>query len=298
MRNLLFILYQWATRLLWGTGLSKLPPIFWLYSRLFTFLRPSGSTMEVSGVRMYSRLDGLPNSYVRTYQAYIVKGGWEEETTKLFKSIVKEGDIVVDIGANIGYYTLMASSLVGPSGKVYAFEPDPINHSLLVKNIELNGFSNIVTEQKAVSDKNGKLKFYLNKDDVGAHTLYQPKFSCDVLDVESIRLDDYFSSKKIPINFIKMDIEGAELAALLGMPNIIQANPGLKVVAEFHLPWIRRSGVDPEYFVSLLLDQYKFSVTVIQDYTRNVKSVKVSNMPDLISLCQKGVVNLLLERKE
>jgi len=71
-------------------------------------------------------------------------GFFEKYETKLFKKSIKRGMVVLDIGANIGYYTLLAARLVGDEGKVFAFEPDPYNYSLLRKNIEANRYNNVI----------------------------------------------------------------------------------------------------------------------------------------------------------
>ena len=70
---------------------------------------------------------------------------------------------VVDIGANYGSYTLIASKLVGNDGRVYAFEPEPGNYDILVKNIEMNGYTNVTPIRKAVSNKQGKVRLYVDK---------------------------------------------------------------------------------------------------------------------------------------
>lgn len=299
MKRKLFALYQKIVDLLWGTGLGKFPPMYWVYSLLFRILRPSGGIMGVGGNKMYSGMKGLPSACERTFQAYIVRGGWEEETTRLFREVAKEGDVIVDLGANIGYYTLLAARIVGSEGRVYAFEPDPSNYKLLVNNITLNDFTNVVTEEKAVSDKMGTLTFYLNAQDMGAHTIYKTEKYRKVIVVESVTLDKYFEGRECPVNIVKMDIEGAELAVLKGMGNIMKMNKGLKIFIEFHLPWIRRAGVEPEYFASLLLNHYKFAVTVIQDYTRHIKSGRIESVEELMGICRgAGVVNLLLEGRE
>jgi FkbM family methyltransferase len=91
----------------------------------------------------------------------------------LFKGIVKEGMVVVDIGANIGYYTLIAAKLVGKSGIVYVFEPMPSNYECLCKNIEVNGYTNVVLIQKAVSNKYGIAKVWFEKDWSGSFLYLQ-----------------------------------------------------------------------------------------------------------------------------
>ncbi len=254
--------------------------------------------MEIEGSKMYSSMKDMPLSFNRMFQAYMVKGGWEAETTRLFKELAKEGDVIIDIGANIGYYTLLASKIVGDSGKVYAFEPDPTNYRVLSSNIELNGCKNIVTEQKAISDANGSVTLYLDNKDVGAHTIYKNGKVKRQVVVDSVTLDEYFKGKEYPINIIKMDIEGAEMAAIRGMGKIIAFNDDLKIFTEFHLPWIRRAGVSPEYLISQLLDYYHFSITVIHDYTRHVRVEKAESVADLMKICRNfEVVNLLLEKK-
>jgi FkbM family methyltransferase len=263
---------------------------------MFRLLRPPQGTMEIGGHKMCSGKDGLPSSFNRTFQAYIVKGGWEEETTRLFKELAKKGDTIVDIGANIGYYTLLASDIVGSEGKVYAFEPSPLNYDLLVGNIKLNNFNNVVAVQKAVSDRNGKLEFYLNDQDMGAHTIYKPDRVGKSVFVESITLDDYFKGKESPIDIVKMDVEGAEMAVIQGMDNIIKLNKNLKIFAEFNIPWVKRAGITPEYFISQLMNYYHFSITVIQDYTKHISSSKIKSTNELMSICKDSVVNLLLER--
>ena len=299
MKSFLFALYQKFVDLLWGSGLGRFPLVYLIYSLFFKVLRPSGGIMEVGGNKMYSRMKGLPSACERTFQAYIVRDGWEEETTRIFKEVAKEGDVIVDIGANIGYYTLLAARIVGSSGQVYAFEPDPSNYKILVNNIGLNEFTNVITEEKAVSDKLGTLNFYLNRQDMGAHTIYETDKYKKIITIESVTLDEYFEGRECPINVVKMDIEGAELAALKGMENIIKMNEDLKIFAEFHLPWIRRAGIEPEYFASLLFDYYKFTVTVIQDYTKHIKSDRVKSVNELIGICQDaGVVNLMLEKRK
>ncbi len=298
MKRFLYKLYQRLVNLLWGTGLGKIPPIYWVYSFTFKLLRPSKEIMEIEGSKMYSSAKNLPVGYNRTFQAYIVKEGWEPEMTRLFKELAKEGSVIVDIGANIGYYTLLSAKIVGSSGTVYAFEPDPINYKILTSNIQLNNFTNIITEQKAVSDKIGTLNLHLDSKDMGAHTIYETKKRSKTVAVESVTLDKYFEGNGQPIDIIKMDIEGAEMAALIGMENILKKNKDLKLFIEFFLPWIRRAGVSPEHFASLLFGYYKFKITVIEDYTRNIKSEKVENASELLSICEKvGVVNLLLERE-
>ena len=104
----------------------------------------------VPGLRMY--LDPTDTVVCRMIAAY---GNWEPSETAWFLRTVKPGDIIVDAGANVGYYTVIGSRLVGDRGKVYAFEPDPSNFELLRKNVELNGLKNVVLDAQGPVESQG-----------------------------------------------------------------------------------------------------------------------------------------------
>src|SRR5262249_42101912 len=97
---------------------------------------------------------------------------YEPFETELVQSLVHENDTVVDVGANIGYYTLIFARLVGPRGRVFAFEPDPGNFALLKKNVEANRYKNVVLVNAALSDEPATLKLYLSEENRGDHRIY------------------------------------------------------------------------------------------------------------------------------
>jgi len=224
---------------------------------------------------------------------------WEKLVTLLFRKVVRESDIVVDLGANIGYFTLLAARLVGERGKVYAFEPEPINYGLLIKNIEINGYDNIIPVRKAVSNTSGAVKFFLDRGDTGGHTIYRPEDRKEFIQIESVTLDDFFKDKSPHIDVIKMDIEGAEAAALKGMEGIIRENNNLRLFVEFNPQAIGRSGTSPREFARTLLEDYHFSVLAMSDYSRDKKYSKISNADELMNLCLDGnAVNLFLQKDD
>jgi FkbM family methyltransferase len=220
-----------------------------------------------------------------------VHESWEKLESKVIKKYVKEGDIVLDIGANIGYYSLLLAKLVGKNGKVYAFEPDPDNFYLLKKNIEANGYENIIPVQKAVSDKNEKLKLYLQKENFAGHSL-RHNDSLNSIEVDSIRLDDFFKNKSKDINFIKMDIEGAEGRALKGMRKLLGKNKKIKIVSEFCPNMMMGCGVGFEEYFKVLHDFEFFNLDEVRDKLELVNPKII-----MAELGNEGYTNLLCIRK-
>lgn len=100
-----------------------------------------------------------------------ILGIYEPLMVKLFQERIKPGSTVLDIGAHIGYYTLLAAKRVGSSGKVYAFEPNKENIALLSRNVKINGFKNVILVEKAVADSTKKQKLFLNPLSSGMHSL-------------------------------------------------------------------------------------------------------------------------------
>jgi len=289
-------------------GLNRIPGTRAVYHFLseLIWLWPSKSVIEVEGSKMY--VNPRAKGPMRTaFRGYVRSRGKEKLTTQLFKQAVKEGGTVVDMGANIGYFTLLAARLAGKEGKVYAFEPEPHNYEMILKNLALNGYENVVPMQKAVSNAAGTVKLYVSSKDVGAHTLRQhhdkrqfdEKESGEFVEVEAVIPDEFFKDKKHPIDVIKMDIEGAEMAAISGMDRVIRENKNLKMFIEFYPSAIREMGYSPEELVDKLLNVYGFSIMAIDELRiQSNQCVKVNNVDELMSLCEdeEKIVNLYLER--
>lgn len=204
-------------------------------------------------------------------------GIFEEFETELVQREIQRGDVVLDLGANIGYYTLMFARLVGEEGKVYAFEPDPTNFALLKKNMRANGYTNVELVQKAVSDTNGKLKLYLSEENRGDHRIYDSHDGRKFVEVESVRLDNYFWGYGREINFIKMDIQGAEGGAVLGMADLLKKHRGLKIISEFWPIGLKRSGVEPIGYLQLLL-KHGFTLFNLNGVKRKIEPVVLEEL--------------------
>ncbi|MBI4232834.1 MAG: FkbM family methyltransferase [Chloroflexi bacterium] len=188
-------------------------------------------------------------------EAEFVYGAYESDVASVIEKLVRPGMAVGDLGAHIGYFTLLMAKLVGASGKVYAFEPDPANYALLVENIALNGYHNIVPIQAAVADKAGEATLFLDKAFSGSHSLYSqvPGVSKEAVTVETTTLDLFFEREGWPrIHAVKMDIEGAEPAALAGMKQLLGRNPGLHLIIEANPLTLKAAGFSSEEFLEQL----------------------------------------------
>ena len=189
----------------------------------------------------------------------LLDGYWEEWITDIFKTIVKPGMTVVDIGANVGWFTLLFSMLVEREGKVVAFEADPDTHRLVSQSIDVNGFGDrTCVEQFAVADKAGEIKFHRFADHHGSNSIHDDSFSAaeefgdslETITVPSISLDEYFGDSHIDV--IKIDAEGAEPLIIEGAKKLLERHDRLQLVIEYDPR--NRAGIE-----SLLELGYQFS---------------------------------------
>lgn len=158
-------------------------------------------------------------------------GNYEYDKQKIFAATVERGFTVYDIGAHVGFYSLLSSVLVGPEGKVYCFEPAPRNLEFLRKHMELNKLSNCFVWDAAVGSYEGTASFDLGPNRAQGHLTAESK---DALSVRTVTLDGLvFSGKLSPPDLIKCDIEGAEYEALTGASGVL-AKYGPKIFLSTH----------------------------------------------------------------
>lgn len=268
-----------------GHSLTRFRLIRSFYFFLLSHLRDTKSFVYVLGNKMFlDSIDSLGLS---------IRGEYEPFETLIIQREVKEGDTVLDLGANIGYYTLIFAKIVGEKGKVFSFEPDPTNFSLLSRNVEINGFKNVTLVQKAVSNENGKCNLYLRKYNKGAHTTIKDlDKDCGIISVGTTRLDDYFK-KNDKIDFVKMDIEGAEGRAIQGMSNILQKNKNIKILTEFNHKFLEKSGIKSEEYFKMLAE-FGFKIYCLDEQKNKVEMIASD---DLIKrYIDGGYTNLFCKR--
>lgn len=144
-------------------------------------------------------------------------GTYELDKQVLFSKYIKPGNIVYDVGANAGFYSLLSSLLVSETGKVYSFEPLPANIFYLKKHIELNKLGNVKVIEKAVSNKVSTVRFNFGDNRSAGFISNDGEIV-----VETISLDEFIRQGNPSPDIIKMDIEGAEYAALIGAKELLK----------------------------------------------------------------------------
>lgn len=205
----------------------------------------------------FGRFEDVPlGPWPLGYRELFLYGVMEQAEVSVWKRILRPGDVVIDAGANLGYWSLVASRMVGRNGRVYAFEPVMSTFEKLKQNLKASDALNVICYQLALADKCGDAYIAIAKDDPikGWSTLGKradvvlaedERFLCSL-----VRLDDVFSDSSLRL--LKLDIEGAELLALRGAQRTIKR---LKPIISFE--WNREAtkgfGYEPEeilYFLS------------------------------------------------
>jgi FkbM family methyltransferase len=183
----------------------------------------------------------------------------------------------VDVGANIGYFTVLFSRLVGEKGHVFAFEPDPQNMAILRRNLETNGCRNVTVEAKAVGDRLETVRLYRSTEVLGDHRIYDSGDGRESLPVEAIPLDQYFADYRGRIDAVKMDIQGAELLALKGMSATLDRNPAVWLLMEFWPYGLHKAGTNPEAVVQFL-ERKGFQLSDVRTPARRVGHGKLARL--------------------
>jgi len=168
-------------------------------------------------------------------QSLFLYGTFEISETRLIQSLLREGMAFLDIGANIGYYTVIGARLVGPTGKVHCFEPHPDIRAQLQENIARNGYQNVVVHAEAMSEQTGTVTFFTSEDqqNQGTSSILPGSGRKAAQQVPSVSLDDFVARlNPARVDLIKMDIEGAELHVIAGGRRTLAAADAPPIIFE------------------------------------------------------------------
>jgi FkbM family methyltransferase len=236
-----------------GKGYGKKKPVKRILSVIDSIFQ--SNFVEVRGQKMY---------LIEGFEEYSTEGVYGALDTEIVESLIKPNDFVVDIGAAIGYFTLIFGRLVGKDGLVIAFEPKEDRFVTLEKNVNINNFNNIKLENKAILNESGTSTFFSLSDGAGLHFAgdndefinkendYEQKIPKKV---STVNLDKYLKELGIleKISFIKIDVDGPELIVLQSSELLLK-NKNLKILIEWDLISSERSKCKPEVLVELLFE--------------------------------------------
>jgi FkbM family methyltransferase len=291
LKNLMFQAMIKLVKTLSGSGIGRIPFILKLYQSFSKRIIPESSkTVSIEGFQIKidtsaRGLDGMGTA--------LMTCSYEPVTTSVFKKVLHTGMNVIDVGANIGYYSLISSKLVG-NGRVVAVEPELTNFSNLQKNILLNGFTNIETINAAASDKSGIGTLFISKNESGEHSLVRGRDLENSSSVRIITLDEEIK-RDYPVGLIKTDTEGNDLMVLRGAKDILKNNDRLIIITEYWLPGITKlTGDDMSYYK--FLNAQGFTNIYIADEIR--KEIAKGSFAEIIRRCSNGKfsVNLVCSR--
>lgn len=230
-------------------------------------------------------------------------GRYEPHVLDRFSAHVEPGMHIVDVGANFGIYSLVASGQLEGDGQVWAFEPNPTVYEILARNVEENELSDVVeTVRRAVSDEDGEQIYQVDPRLSGTGEIQSGDNSrarfYEEHRVETVRLDTYFAEQGWPeADLVKMDVEGHEFAVLDGMRELSKRNPQMELVLEYGLDHLERAGVEPADLIARLKD-LGFDSFEIVDFEEPVMLDLPDDLDELASLvagrgslmiwCRKG----------
>ena len=304
VKKILAAPYRFLAKYLSGRGLTHIPFFRYLNQKVIGFLKNASSRkIEFRGHILFLDPEDSLNLSFSDYEIY---------ETELIDKELGEGDVFVDIGANLGYHTLTAARKVGEKGKVYAFEPEPKNFALLKKNIIANHYlDRCLLIQKGVSDRTGKKRLYIDPYNYGGHALFdhfeKPEIFLggrtsekkdsrnNFIGIEIVALDGFLSENK-KVNVIKMDIEGAESLVLEGMIETLKAKKHISVFSEFSPSAMNMLGSDPKKF----LETFNNLGFEIFNLNENKKTLAKTSIEEVLKDCtvkNAKTTNLLFRKK-
>jgi FkbM family methyltransferase len=196
--------------------------------------------------------------YAALYDRY--KRATERGEIALIRRLARPGTSAVDIGANIGFYTRVLAQCVGTEGRVYAFEPDALNFRRLCARTQ--PYPQAETVHAAVTEASGKVDLYISRNLSVDHRTYATEETRRKVVVDAIALDDFFRGRSTAIRFIKMDIQGAEYAALLGMRGVVERSASLNILMEMWPEVLDRFGPGTNAVLELL-ESWGFQVRIV-----------------------------------
>jgi FkbM family methyltransferase len=216
----------------------------------------------------------------------VLDGLWETHVTEWLQHTLRPGQVFVDVGANVGYFTLLGGQLVGPQGRVVAVEAHPGLEELLRRNVIMNGlYGYVTTWHRAAWSSSTSLQLHqrLNFSGassvgaIGTEALDRLGDTEEMVEVQAVPIDDLLEGLP-PIDVLKMDIEGAELQAFTGLARTMRASQDIAVMFEWAPALMEAVGDKAEALVDLL-EGHGFRFRLLEDDLASIERAKLLDLP-------------------
>jgi len=184
------------------------------------------------------------------------EGIWEPFETRLIMSLLEPGQVFVDVGANLGYFSVLAASCVGPAGKVFAFEPETDNYNLLRRNIEHNNYAGVIrAEMAGLSEQDEAGQLFLSDDNLGDHQVFDVAGTRTSTHIRLLCGSEYLRPRTQHVHFFKIDTQGSEWAVVRGlMPMLRGQLLPARILVELTPLSLRQAGASGRQLIETLAE--------------------------------------------
>lgn len=258
----------------------------------FRWLAPSSTYVIQDDLHFGIRMNLDLSEYLQAH--LFAFGSYELPTVRFLHRYLRSGDVAFDVGAQIGYLSLIMATAAQRGTTVYSFEPETTNASRLQKNVQLNAADNIHIERFALSDRDGTLKLYLSRDNnAGTHStiLIEQNVSSDYVEIPAMTLDSFVAANSISrLDLVKIDVEGGELEVVLGGKNtldtlhpvlIMEVSDALQKSRNFSTMDLKKTLADSGYSAFNINDDGTLRTSPLDEFhlNDNVIFIHASTMP-------------------
>jgi FkbM family methyltransferase len=289
----LYTLLLRAERLLGNRGFGRIPGVQWFKRTILSAAVPRQRVQkQLDGFRMW-----LNPADAGVSKEILGSGGYEEFELALFRKECKPGMVLMDVGGNIGYYSLAACAQTHDDAKIFAFEPEPQVGAALRDNLALNGFRSVTMIDRALADKRGVLRLNVDQANTGKHSLVQSDGpNVRQIEIQTLTMDEFVSEQGIAkVDLIKIDVEGAEGLVLVGARETIRRFAPV-IFMEYTPDWLARAGTDTRALFADLAAQ-GYLIDLIDTRERTCKRVDFAELERLrASTKWTFQANLILRR--
>lgn len=206
-----------------------------LYRGVYNSVREEAMVTTSQGLKLFV-------NYSDYVEREIANGTYERDYVNTFCQTVREGDTVLDVGANVGYFSLLASRKAGARGVIYAFEPAPKTYGRLLRNLRINQIENVVALELGLSDMEETLRLRIPKENpaeasiasqASSEVLIGTRYAVNLVEVKLMPFDKFYGERRMRgIDVVKIDVEGSELKVLRGMNMALRSNPNVILFVE------------------------------------------------------------------